>query len=86
MRAKTWIDRGIDFDRFDAGKSIFETKGDPGFVLSTSMDRGVDFDGIDVEKSMFENKGEITCAQAKNCSVPENRNSSISLGKIIETQ
>ena len=86
MRAKTSIDRGIDFDRFDGGQSIFETKGDPGFVVSTSMDRGVDFDGIDVEKSIFETKSEITCAQAKNCSVRENRNSSISLGKIIETQ
>ena len=53
---------------------------------STSIDRGIEIDRIDVEKSIFEIKGAIACAQAKNCSVPENQNSSISLVKIFETQ
>ena len=53
---------------------------------SASMDGGLDFHRIDVEKSIVETKGETTCAPLKNCSVPENQNSSISLGKITENQ
>ena len=52
---------------------------------STSIDRGIEIDRIDVGKSIFEIKGAIACAQAKNCSVPENRDASISFGKCSAT-
>ena len=48
---------------------------------STPIDRHIGIDGLDVEKATFDSFREINGAPAKNCSVPENRDASISLCK-----
>ena len=49
--------------------------------LTTSIDRGIGIDRIGIDKSTFESEGEINGAQAKFCSVRDNRDASISLRK-----
>ena len=49
------------------------------------MDRCMGIDGFDVEKSTFDFSSEINGAPAKHCSVPENRDASISSCKRIAT-
>ena len=54
--------------------------------ISTSIDRRVEIDRIRVEKIISDGKGENVGAPLKNCSGPENKNASISLGKHIAIQ
>ena len=46
----------------------------------------IEIDWIGVEKTTFDFSREMYGAQAKNCSVPENRDASISAGKCTATQ
>ena len=48
---------------------------------STAIDRSIGIDRFDVKKTTFVFFRKMYCAQAKNCSGPENRDASISLCK-----
>ena len=53
--------------------------------LSTSINRVIDIDRIGVEIYILDGIGERRGESAKHCSVPENRDASISLRKQSET-